>query len=144
MKKHIIFTGKPRTGKSLFAKMIFGTEKTMWINGRENLLNTPFLFDRPGAWNFDTIIIDDCRSTFNIEGFYTTIAAPILKIDRQGRESITVTMPRFVFILESADLLPLDSASFNRRFEVIDFNKHKISSLIKLLQTEKLILKNHW
>lgn len=138
--KHLIFTGKPKTGKSLFAKMIFGTEKAMWINGRENLLNTPFLFDCRGAWNFDTIIIENLRSDFNIESFYTTIFAPILKIDRQGREPITVTMPRFVFIMESSNQLPLDSASFMRRFKVIDFDKHKISALIKMIQTEKIII----
>ena len=139
--KHIIFTGSERTGKTLFAKMIFGTEKAMWINGREKLLNTAFLFDDRGACNFDTIIIDDLRSDFNIESFYTTIFAPILKIDRQGREPITVTMPRFVFILESADLLPLDSASFQRRFHVLDFDKNPISDLMKIIHEEKIIIK---
>ena len=138
--KHLIFTGKPKTGKSLFAKMIFGTEKAMWINGRENLLNTPFLFDSRGAWNFDTIIIDDLRSDFNIDSFYTTICAPLLKIDRQGRESITVTMPRFVFILENQDLLPIDSPSFIRRFKLIDFDKNPIKDLMKIIKEEKIIV----
>lgn len=138
--KHLIFIGKPATGKTLFAKMIFGTEKTMWLDGRHSLLKTHFTFDHRGAWNYNTIVIDDLRSDFNIESFYTTISAPVLKIDRQGREPITVTMPRFVFILESADMLPLDSASFNRRFKVIDFDKHKISSLLKLIKTEKITI----
>lgn len=140
MKKHIIFKGKPRTGKSLFAKMIFGTEKTMWINGRGGLLKNTFLFDRRDAWNFDTVIIDDLKPDFNIESLYDTICGPILRIDRQGRESITVAMPRFVFILENENLLPVNSGAFNRRFKVIDFDRHKICSLINLIQTEKITI----
>lgn len=139
--KHLIFIGKRGSGKSLFAKMIFGTERTMWINGYKGLLNNPFLFEHRGAWNFNTIVIDNCTPDFNIETFYNFLFAELLKIDRQGRESITVPMPRFVFILESENLLPINYPSFKRRFKVIDFDKHKISSLIKLIQTEKIIIK---
>ncbi|MEC5157086.1 hypothetical protein [Chryseobacterium sp. MP_3.2] len=140
MAKHIIFIGKRDSGKSLFAKMIFGTEKTMWINGSGNLLNNPFLFDHGKEWKIDNVVIDDLHPDFNIESFYNTICAPVLKINRQGRETITVTMPRFVFILKSDNRLPIDSPSFMRRFKVIDFDKHKISSLIKMIQTEKIII----
>lgn len=139
--KHLIFIGKRSSGKSLFAKMIFGTEKTIWKSGYKELLNNPFLFDHRGAWDINTIVIDDCTPDFNIETFYNFIFAPLLKIDRQGQEPITVTMPRFVFILENDNQLPINSPSFIRRFKVIDFDKHKISSLIKLIQTEKIIIK---
>lgn len=140
--KHLIFIGKRDSGKSLFAKMIFGTEKTKRLNGRiKNMLNNPFLFHHERAWQFDTIVIDDCKPDFDIESFYNLIFAPLLKVDRKGLEAVTVPMPRFVFILESENLLPFNSPSFKRRFKVIDFDKHKISSLIKMIQTEKIIIK---
>ncbi len=139
--KHIIFTGSERTGKTLLAKMIFGTEETLWVSGRQSLMETSFLFEHRGKWTYNTIVIDDLRSYFNIESFYTTIFSSILKIDRQCREPITVTMPRFVFILESADLLPLDSASFQRRFHVLDFDKDPIADLMKIIKDEKIIIK---
>lgn len=147
MKKHIIFKGKPRTGKSLFANIVFGDKKIRNINGRQDLLNKTFLFDFTSDenWDFENIVIDDPRSDFDIEDFYSLIFEDKMVINRLNRELLTVKTPRFIFLLDSEKIyLPECCPTFQRRFHVLDFDKDPISDLIKIIQEEKIIIKNHW
>lgn len=141
MKKHIIFTGSEFTGKTLFAKLIFGHEITAYINGRGDLLSDDFIFDFDYRedWNYVNIVIDDPKPTFNIESFYHLLVAPQMCVNRQGRRAMIVETPRFIFILDSKIELPNDS-SFHNRFRVIDFDKNSIADLTKMIKEENIII----
>lgn len=146
MAKHIIFKGKERTGKSLFANIIFGDKKIAHIDGRAGLLNNTFLFDfiSEEPWDFDNILIDDPRSDFNIEDLYPLIFAGRMVINRLNREPLTVITPRFIFLVDSERIfLPECCPTFQKRFHLIDFDTALISDLMKIIQEEEIIIKIH-
>ena len=144
--KHIIFKGKERTGKSLFANIIFDRAKTLWIEGHRIKLDNYFLFDTGrDKWDFEFVVVDDPKPSFDIESFYQIIFADVLKIDRLNREIEYVQMPKFIFLIDSERVaLPdISLATFNRRFTVLDFDKNTIADLTKLIIEEKIIINNH-
>ena len=142
MKKHIIFKGKPRTGKSFLSRLIFACKSTYWVDGR-TFPGSSFLFD-PGTvkqWDFDNVVIDDLRKDFNIEEFYSLIFADTMVINSPFRETKTVKTPRFIFLLDSEKiLLPECCPTFQRRFHVLDFDKDPISDLMTIIQEEKITI----
>ena len=146
MKKHIIFTGSERTGKTLFAKMIFGSEKTAILKGRLfDLEKNHFPFDLcESSFRYETLIIDDVKPNFNFESLYASCFNNEMIINRRFREREVIKTPKFVITtnapLKNSDL----KDSFKRRFHVIDFDKDPISDLMKLIEEEKIIIKTHW
>ena len=145
MKKHIIFTGSERTGKTLFAKMIFGSEKTAILYGRRfDLENDCFALDLcEGNFTYETLIIDDVKPNFNFESLYTSCFNNEMIINRKFREREVIKTPKFLFISNYPLDLPTNP-SFKRRFHVIDFDKDPISDLMKLIEEENIIIKTHW
>lgn len=144
--KHIIFKGKERTGKSLFANIIFDRTKTLWVDGRKVTPDNHFLLDTGREkWDYDFVVIDDPKPTFYIESFYNMIFCDLLTINRLNREIENVKMPKFIFLIDSERVaLPdLSLATFNRRFTVLDFDKNTIADLTKLIEDEKIIINNH-
>ena len=142
--KHIIFKGKPRTGKSLFANTIFDRAKTLWITAYKIKNFDPFLFDvRRSVWDYEYVVIDDPSRKFNIDSFINTIFADELVIERRGRDSIKVKMPKFIFLIDSETITIPEDESFQRRFKIIDFDKNTIADLTKLINEEKIIINNH-
>ncbi len=142
--KHIIFKGKERTGKSLFANIIFDRAKTLWIEGRSFDINNPFPFESGREkWDYEYVVIDDLHCRFNIESVFPVIFSDVLVINRLNRELEHVKMPTFIFITDSSyNSLPVEQ-SFRRRFKVIDFDKNTIADLTKLIEDEKIIINNH-
>ena len=145
MKKHIIFTGSEKTGKTLFAKMIFGGEKTTIIKGRSvDITEDPFALDIcKGSFDYETLIIDDIKPDFFFESLYDKLFNNEMIINRRFREREVIKTPKFVFISNYPLDLPTNP-SFKRRFHVIDFDKDPISDLMKLIEEEKILIKTHW
>lgn len=144
--KHIIFKGKERTGKSLFAEIIFDREKTLWVNGSKVRPDNYFFLDTSREkWDYEYVVIDDPKPTFDIESFYNMIFCDLLTINRRNREIENVKMPKFIFLIDSQRVaLPeLNLATFNRRFTILDFDKNTIADLTKLIEEEKIIINNH-
>lgn len=143
--KHIIFTGSERTGKTLFAKMIFGSEKTAILNGRRfDLENDCFALDLcEGNFTYETLIIDDVKPNFNFESLYASCFYNEMIINRRFREREVIKTPKFVIITNSPVKNSDLKDSFKRRFHVIDFDKDPISDLMKLIEEEKIIIKTH-
>ena len=143
--KHIIFTGSERTGKTLFAKMIFGSEKTAILNGRRfDLENDCFALDLcEGNFTYETLIIDDVKPDFNFESLYASCFNNEMIINRRFRERKVIKTPKFVIITNSPVKNSDLKDSFKRRFHVIDFDKDPISDLMKLIEEEKIIIKTH-
>lgn len=141
--KHLIFKGKPLTGKSLFSRIIFNNEQTCWIDARTFRKESfPFDVTYNEKWEYENIVIDDPGKDFNLEEFYTLIFSDNLIIDRKNRERIAVKTPRFIFLLDSEIIdLPEKTPSFNRRFHVVDFDKDPISEVTKIIHQEKIIIK---
>lgn len=143
--KHIIFKGKPRTGKSLFAKMIFDQEKTLIINRRVIVGDfNPFLFaSNKKPWNYENVLIDDpvCKK-FEIDFFYKYVFHDEIEVKIPYEHSFFVKTPRFIFTLDDTVQLP-DTPSFNSHFKIIDFDKNPIADLTKLINEENIIINNH-
>jgi hypothetical protein len=144
--KHIIFKGKERTGKSLFANIIFDRTKTLWVDGRKVTPDNLFLLDTSREqWDYEYVVIDDPKPTFDIESFYNMIFCDLLTINRLNREIENVKMPKFIFLIDSERVALPDVrlATFNRRFTVLDFDKNTIADLTKLIEDEKITINNH-
>ena len=142
--KHIIFKGKERTGKSLFANIIFDRAKTLWINGWEIEEFNCFLFDTGREnWDYEYVIIDDPKRNFEIDSLYNNIFADKLSINRRFRDVKLVKMPKFIFLIDSETITLPEDESFQRRFKIIDFDKNTISDLTKLINEENIIINNH-
>ena len=88
MKKHIIFTGSEKTGKTLFAKMIFGGEKTAILDGRSiDITEDAFALDLcKGSFEYETLIIDDIESDFYFESLYAKLFNNEMIINRKFRD----------------------------------------------------------
>ena len=145
MKKHIIFTGSELTGKTLFAKMIFGGEKTAFINGKYfDVGNDYFALDLcKEHFNYETLIIDDIKENFKYESLYPTFFRNEMMINRICRESEVVKTPRLVIITNFTHKL-LSVESLKSRYHVIDFDKDPVADLMKIIKEEKIIIKTHW
>ena len=137
--KHIILTGPRESGKTLFSRLIFGNEKTMFIDGKGRALKDPFLFDvRIGEkWEYETVVIDDVSSSVAIDEFLQFASADRLRIDRRGLPIEYVAMPRFILILDDGfgRLLP---RTFYRKFHVVDFGHSSVAEFTKILSMEKI------
>ena len=140
--KHIIFTGKENTGKTLFAKMIFGGENTAVLEGRIfDIENDYFLFDlNEGDFAYDTLIIDDLKSDFNFESLYTRIFQSTMCTNRMNRSPEIIKTPLFIFITNYPENLPVLN-SFKNSFDVIDFDKDPVSNLMDLIREKKITVK---
>ncbi len=143
--KHIIFTGKPNTGKSLFAKMIFGGRKTVVLSGRTfDVENNFFQFDLcKRIFIYDTLIIDDVKANFDFKSLDLISCHHEMIISRKNRDMEIIKTPRFVIITNHTEKIPTDN-SFRSRFKIIDFDKNTIADLTKLIAEEKIIIElNH-
>lgn len=144
--KNLIFIGKARTGKSLFALMIFGREKTFYIDGRCDL-NDRFLFDdNSEKWEYENVIIDDLRSSlkFGNPDFHQRFIYNQILLHRRGKLSEAVKRPRFIFIVDSEEMEINIPGLFQDRFSIIDFDKNTIADLTKILTEEKIIIKTDY
>ena len=142
MKKHIIFTGSELTGKTLFAKMIFGGEKTAIVNGRSfDVENHYFALDLcEGDFKYETLIIDDIKENFNYESLHPTFFRNEMMINRKNRQREVILTPRLIIITNFTQKL-LSVNSLKSRFHVLDFDNDPISDLMKIIQEEKIIIK---
>lgn len=142
--KHIIFTGRERTGKSLFANIIFDRSKTLWVKGNEMTYDNYFLFDTTREkWDYEYVIIDNLKASFDIEVFYNFLFANELCINRRNIGKVYVKMPKIIFIFDAGVTVNQDLATFNRRFTVLDFDKNTIADLTKLIEEENIIINIH-
>lgn len=139
--KHLIFTGKPKTGKSLFAKMIFGNRKTAILDGRQfDPANNFFPFDLcKGIFTFDTLIIDDVKPDFDYESLDLISCDDEMIISRKNRNMEVIKTPRFVIITNFKEKIATKK-SFTTRFKIIDFDKNPIKDLMKIIKEEKIIV----
>ena len=144
MKKDIIIIGPERSGKTLFAKMIFEKEKTLFLDGRRFKPWDSFPFDNgKEEWNYDNVLIDDIPENFPIISLIMLHSMEKLAVNRLNRQVISVKKPRFIYI--ATQLLELElTPSIIRRFHVVDSSKTTISDLMKLIEEEELIIKTHW
>ena len=144
MARHIIFKGKEHTGKSLFAKIIFGNEKVLKIAGYKSPSNHDFIFDNGSdKWDYDYILIDDPRKkSFDISEFYEISSREHMIINIKFYGQLRVKTPKFIFLINSDVIsLPENNPTFIRRFKVLDFDKNPISDLMKIIHEEKIIIK---
>lgn len=141
MKKHIIFTGRRCTGKSLFAKLIFDSQTTLFVDGRFFRNDHHSYASDREKWDYKNVVVDDLRPSIEIESLYSNIFHDTMIIDRQGREVEIVKTPRHIFVLNSIPVETSITATFKRRFHVFDFDKDPISDLMKIIHDEKIIIK---
>jgi len=126
-----IFVGPPRSGKSRVAGMIadfVGNDKVVMIQGRGFRFDDPFLFQYINE-KTELLIIDDCLDNFKYEDFYEyarfddkgEINGFIFYCQGQRTPLHQITVKRIIFTTNKLKKKYLQDASFNRRFEVIDF-----------------------
>lgn len=139
--KHIIFTGKRGTGKSLFAKLIFNDENTLFIDGRNFRGDQNSYASCREVWDYEKVIVDDVNKNLNFLSLYSNIFLETMCVNRMHREPELVKTPLHIFIVDSISLkLNTDDASFRRRFNVIDFDKNTIADLTRLINDEKITI----
>lgn len=126
-----IFVGPPRSGKSRVAGMIadfVGQDKVVMIQGRGFKFDNPFLFQYINE-KTELLIIDDCLDNFKYEDFYACarfdhkgeINGFLFNCHGQGTPPLKITVKRIIFTTNKLKKKYFQEASFNRRFEVIDF-----------------------
>lgn len=142
--KHLIFIGKRGTGKSLFAKLIFGGEKTLHIDGR-SAVNSPFFLDSGKEnWDFEKIIIDDIANGFRFSRFYEDFSHSKMVLQRKYKKLEIVKTPLFILIIDGENETFINDKAFLSKFHVIDFDKNTIADLTKIINEEKIIIKTDY
>lgn len=142
--KHLLFIGKRGSGKSLFAKMIFGIFKTFYVDGKNEISNPFFLDNGQDHWDYENIVIDDITAKFNISRFYEDFGQKKMILNRRGKNGKIIKTPRFILIIDSQNDAFLNDKNFIKEFHVIDFDKNTIADLKKILNEEKIIIKTDY
>lgn len=124
-----IFIGGPATGKSWRARDITEGKNTVWINRLDlkKILKNPFTF-RDVTENTEYIVFEDVLSGIN--NLARMLYSDKIEVNKPYEKSIIIPRPKIIIIADcNAKIFPTD-ASFNRRFQIIDFNTPKMAALL--------------
>ncbi|MHB1278264.1 MAG: hypothetical protein ACYC1Q_07690 [Bacteroidia bacterium] len=131
MKKGIIITGPPESGKSTKAREIasqFPQECVTWISGRDNGLNSRFAF-RDCTEKTECIIVDDINDTKKLELFIGAITGSIL-VNKPYQHAFEIK-PKIILVYDGdiSESIFFQCASVVRRFDLIHCQRNSLESL---------------
>ncbi len=119
MKKGILIVGPQSSGKSLLAKQIAKTEKSVFIDIHKLIDNNffnPWLFD---CCEKDTtmICLDDIPISISLDIFYNWVDNPI-EVNKKYQHKFTIH-PKILIVLDDIIDISELSDSVKRRFDII-------------------------
>lgn len=135
MKKGIIFTGKPATGKTKMAQKIkeHFNDSVVYLNGRNFKKDYNFFF---ASCTNDTkiVIIDDLPLSISLESFFNILDNKLL-VNKKGSKPFSIKI-NCLIIIPDADfsLHKLQNPSTERRFDVIEFPNDSFDFLVNKIK----------
>lgn len=131
MKKILVFTGKPRTGKSLLSRMLFKWGETVLFDGRGEFPHHYLRYEIDPGIKY--IILDDLHGITKMEFLKIFLNNKSIKVERKGEKAISMPTPLLI-ITTSDPSTTKYLKEYSEQIEVIDFDTLTFREVVGIIE----------
>lgn len=137
MKKILVFTGQPKTGKTLLSRMLFKQEETVYIDGGTDFPISYLRYELDPR--IKHVILDDLYVNVDMSFLNIFLHSTKVKVEKKGSETTLIPTP--LLVISTTDPFKTKYLKeLSRQIEIVDFDKLTFREVVSIIERYNIMI----